>query len=303
MSAPAIAVASSPIRGKAALSALLALYVLATILSAFPNFVAPPVLTAMHILLAAAFALVHGWLLYGSRGIFQFTVICLAVCYVIENVGVITGFPYGHYYFSEQMGPRILHVPVMLGPAYLGMGYVSWTLGRVIQDDTQGALKRSNIFTVPLVASFLMVAWDATIDPVFSTIGHFWVWTRGGSYFGVPLMNFFGWFVTVYVMYQLFAVYLSRRSASDNLASDNSLPDSYWRIAVIFYGISTAGAVLRALTVTQNSEVLDPTEVHWKVRDIYGVCALVGLLTMGAFTTIAAAKLANLKNPQKQPNI
>jgi len=38
------------------------------------------------------------------------------------------------------------------------------------------------------------------------------VWQHGGAYFGVPLTDFLGWYLVVYVIYQLFALYLHGRS-------------------------------------------------------------------------------------------
>jgi uncharacterized membrane protein len=53
----------------------------------------------------------------------------------------------------------------------------------------------------PAIASFIMVSWDLTIDPMMSTITGNWVWHNGGSYFGVPVSNFLGWYLTVYVFF------------------------------------------------------------------------------------------------------
>jgi hypothetical protein len=58
--------------------------------------------------------------------------ICVVVGNLSENLGVATGFPFGRYYFVELMGPKLFHVPVLLGLAYIGMAYVSWTLARLI---------------------------------------------------------------------------------------------------------------------------------------------------------------------------
>jgi putative membrane protein len=46
-----------------------------------------------------------------------------------------------------------------------------------------------------------MVAWDLSMDPVWSTVMHSWIWLQGGAYFGVPVSNFLGWYLTVYVIY------------------------------------------------------------------------------------------------------
>lgn len=58
--------------------------------------------------------------------------ICVVVGNASENLGIRTGFPFGHYYFTDLIGPSLLHVPILLGLAYVGMGYLCWTLGGLI---------------------------------------------------------------------------------------------------------------------------------------------------------------------------
>src|ERR1700674_2537778 len=90
------------------------------------------VIAALHIFPPLVFAWVHGASLLGRRAILTFFILLLVVGNIIENVGVMTGFPFGHYYFTERMGPKLFHVPILLGLAYLGMGYISWTLALLI---------------------------------------------------------------------------------------------------------------------------------------------------------------------------
>ena len=84
----------------------------------------------------------------------------------------------------------------------------------------------TNILLWTLMLSFAM-------DPVWSTVMHAWIWLQGGAYFGVPLSNFAGWYITVYIFYQLFAVYLRHGSATPA-----TLPSSHWGCAGHFYAIS-----------------------------------------------------------------
>jgi putative membrane protein len=124
---------------------------------------------------------------------------------VFETLGVRTGFPFGHYYFTDLMGPKLGVVPIMLGVAYIEMAYLSWTLACLIVGRKRIPLHRLEIFILPIVASCIMVSWDVSQDPVWSTVLHAWVWEQGGMYFGVPLSNFFGWFLTVLVIYERYA--------------------------------------------------------------------------------------------------
>ncbi len=268
--------------------ALIALYAAARFLQVFPSKVPMLAVVALHVLPPAVFALIHGAILYRTRGILTFVVLCLVTGNIFENLSILTGFPFGHYYFTDLMGPKLFLVPILLGLAYVGMAYLSWTLSSLILGGMRSPLAGSHVVTLPLIASFIMVAWDLSMDPVWSTILHGWIWLRGGAYFGVPVTNFLGWYLTVYVFYQLFALYLRGRSTNPD-----PLPSSYWRLAVLFYGVSAAGNILLAIPPAGLSAVSDPTGAQWKVRDITGACALTSIFTMGAFALLAWVRLTD----------
>jgi putative membrane protein len=51
---------------------------------------------------------------------------------------------------------------------------------------------------VPLLTAALGVVFDLFIDPVAVAVGY-WVWFKAGSvYFGIPLLNYVGWFVLMF---------------------------------------------------------------------------------------------------------
>ncbi|WP_207669017.1 carotenoid biosynthesis protein [Clostridium chromiireducens] len=60
-----------------------------------------------------------------------------------------------------------------------------------------------NVFLVPLIATFIMVMWDVVMDPITATVNKVWIWEDGGSYFGVPISNYLGWFLVVYIFLQI----------------------------------------------------------------------------------------------------
>ena len=270
-----------------ALWALIALYAIARVSQVFPDRLPVLAVVALHIIPPALFALIHGAVRYGLRGITVFFTVCFVVGGLIETIGVQTNFPYGSYYFTEVMGPKLVGVPILLALAYVGTGYLAWTLANVIV--TRGrvhTLAGSLAVTVPLVASFIMVAWDLAMDPVWSTVLQAWIWRDGGLYFGVPVSNFLGWFLTVYVIFQLFAGYLRRSSAPVIVFSR-----SYWDLAVVFYAISAAGNLLLLLPHHGPSAVTDPVGTQWQVAGITAATALVSMFLMGSFVVIAWARL------------
>jgi len=58
-----------------------------------------------HVVPPALFALVHGSVIYGRRGIAVFAAFCLGLGSLAEFVALRTGVPFGHYHFTDVMGP------------------------------------------------------------------------------------------------------------------------------------------------------------------------------------------------------
>ncbi len=270
-----------------ALGLILAFYACARILEVTPTSIPRTAIVALDVLSAMAFALVDGSRHYRLRGILVFAGICLVVGNITENLSIATGFPFGRYYFVELMGPKLFQVPVLLGLAYIGMAYVSWTLARVIVGNPHAPVGGMRIVALPVVASFLMVAWDLAQDPLWATVLHGWVWRDGGPWFGVPVSNYMGWYGTVFTIYLLFALYLRRRPASAT-----ATPPPSPRPALIFYVLCAAGNVLQIVSPPAPAIVQDPTGKQWCYADIAGASAVISIFVMGAFAIIAWVRLA-----------
>lgn len=300
MGTPGYRGARSQIVTVATLWALVILYAAARVLQVFPGRVPMLAVVALHVLPPALFALIHGAMFYRTRGILFFIALCLVVGNIFENFGVLTGFPFGRYYFTDLMGPKLFFVPVLLGLAYVGMAYLSWTLARLIVVNGRSPSGRTRVIVVPLVAAIIMVAWDVAMDPVWGTVLRAWVWLKGGSYFGVPVSNFAGWYLTVYVIYQIFALYLRRRTINPR-----QLPSGYWKVAVMFYAVSAAGNILLAIPHGAPTVVSDSAGVQWKVSQIIGACVFVSIFVMGTFSVLAWLSLARsgAKNVSQNPEL
>jgi putative membrane protein len=269
------------------LGLILSSYACARILEVSPTPFPRTAIVALDVLSAMAFALVDGARHYRLRGILVFASICVVVGNLAENLSIATGFPFGRYYFVELMGPKLFQVPVLLGLAYIGMAYVSWTLARVIVGNPHAPAAGMRDVALPLVASFLTVAWDLAQDPVWATVLHGWVWRDGGPWFGVPISNYLGWYGTVFTIYLLFALYLRRRPAP---ATATPPPSS--RPALLFYALCAAGNVLQIVSPLAPAVVQDPTGKQWRYADIAAASALVSIFVMGGFAAVAGFRLA-----------
>ncbi|MGD8404982.1 MAG: carotenoid biosynthesis protein [Anaerolineales bacterium] len=93
-----------------------------------PNLLPAPIVTALATFIPLIFLFVHGSLNYRLRDLLVFSAITLVVSNIFENMSVLTGFPFGHYYYTDNLGPKVFLVPVLIGPAYLGNRYLTWRL-------------------------------------------------------------------------------------------------------------------------------------------------------------------------------
>jgi uncharacterized membrane protein len=179
---------------------------------------------------------------YGLKGTVAFFLIASGVSLFFENLSVITGFPYGLYNYSPSLG--VLPVPLIIIFEYFAMGYLSWILANILTGQYSQKLKGKQVFLVPFIATFLMVMWDLTVDPISSTLQGLWVWHNPGAYFGVPLSNYFGWFLVVYIIFQLFGIYLTKYDSitEEKIAELSNKP--FWSEGPVIYGIMALGTIL-----------------------------------------------------------
>jgi uncharacterized membrane protein len=210
-----------------------------------------PIVSILSLFIAVC---LHGYERYGLKNIFIFFMITWVVSHFFEALSIQVGFPFGHYQYVNLVGPRLFEVPLIIMLAYFGTGYASWILSNVLLDQYSKTLSSYKIVIVPLIGTFIMVMWDVCMDPISSTIGSLWVWRDGGVYFGVPIQNYFGWFLVVYIIFQLFALYISK---FDRLVTNNRVLSSktFWLEAVALYGIQALSQLLNPFTQTDHMEI------------------------------------------------
>jgi putative membrane protein len=106
--------------------------------------------------------------------------------YAIEAIGVVTGLPYGTFYYGDALGPRLAGIvpyllPLSYAPLVVGAVAVAWG---------------TRLRLLHIVHATLLLVWiDAVLDPGAASLG-FWVWPQGGVYYGVPLSNYAGWLLS-----------------------------------------------------------------------------------------------------------
>ena len=202
---------------------------------------------------------------------------------LLEDVSIQTGFPFGSYYHTT--GPKIIDVPISVGPTYFAIGYVAWRVAGILLGSADGG--PGSTLLQPIVAAVLATMYDLTIDPIGSTVARFWVWRHGGAYFGVPISNFLGWLLTVYLFLQVFAIVVRRRAGVARIG-DTATPDLVPVLVYLAMGMTAVFAWLHALG-SSSRIVADGTGHEWSVRALYAGTMLVSLFTVCFIALLAAA--------------
>ena len=243
------------------------------------------VLAAIGILAAC----IHASLFYGWKDALALFSICVVITFAMENLGSLTGFPFGHYHF--EIGPDLPHVgviPVIVGPLWFGMGYFAWIVARTLLGGAALQNRKIRLIGWPIVAAFVMTQWDVVMDPPESTISKVWIWHDGGAHFGVTLSNYFGWLLTSWLFYQAFAFYLDRRRAVSAWAAEHGR--TLRLVAILFYLASGLTHLTPWLT-GQSGEVTDAAGHLWRIGDLRASVAITMLFTMFFTAMLAMLRL------------
>lgn len=151
-------------------------------------------------LVFTGFSISHANAVLGKRRTAIFFIVSALVSWTLEELGVLTGWVYGKYHYSDLLGPKLGAVPVIIPLAWFMMIYPSWIVAQVLLNNQSKNGRPVPIPALALAAAMVMTSWDVVMDPGMSRSGN-WVWETGGSYFGVPMHNFAGWIITTLLVY------------------------------------------------------------------------------------------------------
>lgn len=214
---------------------LLTLY---TLVSMFVGIPYHPILTPTLTLLAFSFAVLHGSQILGWQKALLLLLLTFAVSLLFESIGVATGWVYGAYHYTGKLGLKFLGlVPWLIPVAWFMMTYPSfWIASHLVP-----AVKSTWVWrlSVAAVGGLVMTAWDLAMDPMMVAGGH-WVWDQPGEYFGVPLQNFWGWWLTIFVTFCLYLIVGNVRPQSISPA------DGFSSLVIAAYATTGVSTIIAA---------------------------------------------------------
>ncbi len=124
---------------------------------------------------------------WGARRALRVIVPVIALAWLVEYVGHTTGYPFGDYKYTALLQPQLGGVPLIIPLAWLMMLPPAWAVGSRLSGVPHG-------LRFVLISAGAFTAWDLFLDPQMVAWGY-WQWTVAGGYFGIPWLNFIGWFL------------------------------------------------------------------------------------------------------------
>ena len=101
--------------------------------------------------------------------------------FIIELIGVQTGYLFGEYIYASSMGPQLFGTPIIIGATWYAVIAGAANIANFVQGST---------IAKGVVAGVLAVLMDVLIEQV--AIGYnLWQWKSGS----IPLYNYVCWFI------------------------------------------------------------------------------------------------------------
>ena len=127
----------------------------------------------------------HAFYSFGWRYAYRYFAVTFIFSFLIEEIGVRTGWPFGTYTYDLSLGTQLFGVPIIVPFAWLMMAHPILLVAR-----------RVTQHWVFIYGGAALMAWDLFLDPMM-VAAHRWTWTFSDSHVPfepeIPLSNAAGW--------------------------------------------------------------------------------------------------------------
>jgi len=176
------------------------------------------------------------WYFRGGKTTIFLVLFLWVYCWAAEDLSIHTGFPFGHYYYTDALGPKVDVTPVMLGLNYFWLLVLpAFFVSNLIVNGSftsQGTGWKRLLFT-SFVASILISGMDMVIDPMDATKMKEWVWTNNAytGYYGIPYLNYLGYLIVMTPSFFILGL-VSRKFGSTPVGP---VPGWFAAVILLFY--------------------------------------------------------------------
>jgi putative membrane protein len=146
------------------------------------------------VLMQAAAVVTVLWREAGWRSALGIALLILPLAWLVEFFGSSTGIPFGRYSYTDALQPQLGGVPLLIPLAWLMMLPPAWAVAFFVIKSRTLPPPMPVRLTRAFIAALAFTVWDLFLDPQM-VMWNFWVWEKPGAYFGIPLVNFLGWFL------------------------------------------------------------------------------------------------------------
>ena len=213
-----------PVNKDQGLKILFILLILTVISIILSYFIHTPVLITIGSLLmylAFAFGILHSSKVLGNKKTLLFFLLAGSIGLIDETLGVI----YLNYHYTGS-GLLFGLVPLLIPLSWALFIYVSYTITNMLLFGFGGEKPRYQnklfsllglLIVLSAIDGLIAMNFDMIMDPIaVSPLVNGWIWTYGGPYFGIPLLNFEGWFIVTFISTITFRFYEAFSSKKEN---------------------------------------------------------------------------------------
>lgn len=162
-----------------------------------------------------------------------------------EALAIKTGWPYGFFSYGDDLGLMVFNsVPIVIALAWPIIIYSAFVL-------TNNYKKSYGI----IITLFTVVFIDMAIDPASTALG-FWNWENSNGFYGVPWVNFLGWFLSGFIGVLIVKLILQEFKIQKAM---------HWSI-IMFFGFFTGVNIASSLFIPAIFSTLVLLKAHllWK---------------------------------------
>tara|TARA_A100000164_G_C21861425_1_gene750278 strand:- start:205 stop:954 length:750 start_codon:yes stop_codon:yes gene_type:complete len=164
------------------------------------------IVRVIQVCLGFLFFIFHSIVFLGFFNTLLFFISSFFISLLLEIIGANKGYIFGKYSYEPKLcpGPLIGNVPILIALSWTGLIYMSLNYSFMIF-----GINFNDLITLEniLLTSLLVTILDLVLDPIAVDEGR-WKWQSPGKYYGIPIKNFFGWFlntVIILLFYELFS--------------------------------------------------------------------------------------------------
>ncbi len=144
---------------------------------------------------------------FNRKKVIIFSLILITSSFLIEYLGVIFGYPFGNYYYTERIAPLLFgKVPIAIAFSWYIITINAYIVTKLI------FRKLNNDLAVLIITSIFILFIDILLEPFAAFYNQFWIWEKGS----IPINNYISWWIMGF-LYSYLANYLFKKEMRDLL--------------------------------------------------------------------------------------